>query len=391
MDIIRAVNARRIAGLFLLLVVSPALGDADSRTGNSGGAVCIRRLSPPALGPGPPATHPAASPVPGAVEASPGEVVGWLYFRARMYDPETGRFLSRDPVWDAGNVGGWYTFVGNGPVSGRDPFGRQARLDRGFGPGVNSGDSGPSAAPPQAWAQRWNELDEAAAKRKTWVDKVQDAVTEDFVTMEKGYLASMSECRSGSKVAGVTLLVGVLFMAADTATDVATLGGKKVVKEGAEEVAEVALKQVLKQGTEAATETAAKQTVKESEYLVNLYHGSRKWEGDKFDLDAAARNRTETHLTSKDPAVFLTDDPRRAITQYAGKDDAGRVVQAQVPKNVADEMRQVDPHGRLEFAAKTKEQVEVLNQAPPPRVMTTREALMEWSKGNLRQNYRREP
>ena len=51
---------------------------------------------------------------------------GWVYFRARFYDPEVGRFLSRDPVWDAGNVGGWYTFAGNGPVSGRDPFGDQA-------------------------------------------------------------------------------------------------------------------------------------------------------------------------------------------------------------------------------------------------------------------------
>ncbi len=50
---------------------------------------------------------------------------GWLYFRARFYDPEVGRFLSRDPVWDAGNVGGWYTFVGNGPLSGRDPWGLQ--------------------------------------------------------------------------------------------------------------------------------------------------------------------------------------------------------------------------------------------------------------------------
>jgi RHS repeat-associated protein len=48
---------------------------------------------------------------------------GLLYFRARYYDPETGRFLQRDPVWDAGNVGGQYTFCGNGPVSGRDPSG----------------------------------------------------------------------------------------------------------------------------------------------------------------------------------------------------------------------------------------------------------------------------
>lgn len=50
---------------------------------------------------------------------------GLLYFRARMYDPETGRFLQRDPVWDAGNVGGQYTFCGNGPLSRRDPGGRQ--------------------------------------------------------------------------------------------------------------------------------------------------------------------------------------------------------------------------------------------------------------------------
>jgi len=48
---------------------------------------------------------------------------GLVYFRNRYYDPGTGRFLQRDPVWDAGNVGGWYTFVGNGPWSGLDPLG----------------------------------------------------------------------------------------------------------------------------------------------------------------------------------------------------------------------------------------------------------------------------
>ena len=48
---------------------------------------------------------------------------GFLYFRNRFYDPALGRFLQRDPVWDAGNVGGWYTFVGGGPASGTDPSG----------------------------------------------------------------------------------------------------------------------------------------------------------------------------------------------------------------------------------------------------------------------------
>jgi RHS repeat-associated protein len=51
------------------------------------------------------------------------EETGLYYFRNRYYDPGAGRFLQRDPVWDAGNVGGQYTFVGNGPVSAGDPLG----------------------------------------------------------------------------------------------------------------------------------------------------------------------------------------------------------------------------------------------------------------------------
>lgn len=43
---------------------------------------------------------------------------------ARYYDPKTGRFISRDPVWDSGNVGNQYTFCGNSPISGRDPSGQ---------------------------------------------------------------------------------------------------------------------------------------------------------------------------------------------------------------------------------------------------------------------------
>ncbi len=60
------------------------------------------------------------------VEGEP-EVHGLLYFRARYYDPATGRFVQRDPVWDPGNFGNQYSFVGNSPVSGVDPFGDQAQ------------------------------------------------------------------------------------------------------------------------------------------------------------------------------------------------------------------------------------------------------------------------
>lgn len=48
---------------------------------------------------------------------------GLYDFRHRVYDAATGRFLQRDPVWDPGNFGGQYTFVGNGPVSRVDPLG----------------------------------------------------------------------------------------------------------------------------------------------------------------------------------------------------------------------------------------------------------------------------
>lgn len=54
------------------------------------------------------------------------EETGLYYYRNRYYDPETGRFVQRDPVWDAGNTGNQYSFVGNAPASGSDPQGTDA-------------------------------------------------------------------------------------------------------------------------------------------------------------------------------------------------------------------------------------------------------------------------
>lgn len=48
------------------------------------------------------------------------------HYRARTYDPDMGRFMSRDPigVWgDELNLGNPYAYVGNNPSTHRDPYG----------------------------------------------------------------------------------------------------------------------------------------------------------------------------------------------------------------------------------------------------------------------------
>lgn len=47
---------------------------------------------------------------------------GLYYFRERYYDPQTGRFLSQDPLGFAAGAN-YYAFVSNNPINGWDPFG----------------------------------------------------------------------------------------------------------------------------------------------------------------------------------------------------------------------------------------------------------------------------
>jgi RHS repeat-associated protein len=48
---------------------------------------------------------------------------GLLYMRARYYDPEVGRFISKDPIGFAGGDVNLYGYVGSNPVNWVDPFG----------------------------------------------------------------------------------------------------------------------------------------------------------------------------------------------------------------------------------------------------------------------------
>ncbi|MCZ7593230.1 MAG: RHS repeat-associated core domain-containing protein [Kiritimatiellae bacterium] len=56
-----------------------------------------------------------------------GDSFGWYYYRYRIYDPRTGRFISGDPLWfrDGPNL---FTYARNNPVDKVDPFGLASRI-----------------------------------------------------------------------------------------------------------------------------------------------------------------------------------------------------------------------------------------------------------------------
>jgi len=54
--------------------------------------------------------------------STPNQTGGFVYLRNRWYDPQTGRFLTQDPIGLAGGVN-LYSYAGNNPISFGDPFG----------------------------------------------------------------------------------------------------------------------------------------------------------------------------------------------------------------------------------------------------------------------------
>jgi RHS repeat-associated protein len=47
---------------------------------------------------------------------------GLMFYRARWYDAQVGRFISEDPIGFIGGVN-WYAYVDNSPVGTLDPLG----------------------------------------------------------------------------------------------------------------------------------------------------------------------------------------------------------------------------------------------------------------------------
>ncbi len=91
------------------------------------------------------------------------EETGLYYYRARYYDPQVGRFISKDPIGFASGNSVLYGFVGNNPVNFVDPTGL-AGCTIGFeASGAVSGFGGViglyanfSHDPTQAWYSGWS-------------------------------------------------------------------------------------------------------------------------------------------------------------------------------------------------------------------------------------------
>ena len=109
-----------VSGVEELRLVADKNGETNSDHADWGGARVVRHADP---------AEPDPEPEPGdAAWTTPfgyrGEYTdaetGYVYLRARYYDPEMGRFLSEDPVRDGMN---WYVYAGNNPIMFVDPLG----------------------------------------------------------------------------------------------------------------------------------------------------------------------------------------------------------------------------------------------------------------------------
>ena len=72
------------------------------------------------------------------------DATGLVYYRARYYDPTTGRFISRDPAGMPDGVNR-YAYVGNSPINATDPMGLYAASSSGSFGGFSGGVDGKGA------------------------------------------------------------------------------------------------------------------------------------------------------------------------------------------------------------------------------------------------------
>ncbi|MFG2296289.1 polymorphic toxin-type HINT domain-containing protein [Streptomyces sp. NPDC048603] len=117
----------------------------------------------------------------GFVGGTKEEATGFTLLGAREYDPTTGRFISPDPIIDAGDPQQWnaYAYANNSPFNASDPTGLKTSCDPGdrssiCGPDKNRPGAGHSNASPEA--EEYVEAEKAVTKAKARRDELKREV-----------------------------------------------------------------------------------------------------------------------------------------------------------------------------------------------------------------------
>jgi RHS repeat-associated protein len=106
--------------------------------------------------------------------STPNATGGFVYLRNRWYDPQTGRFLTQDPIGLAGGVN-LYSYAGSNPIAYADPFGLCPPDDN------NVGD-----CPDNSIGNGWRKLDESDAGRSVIQRYVDRRPTVDSLSSQCG-------------------------------------------------------------------------------------------------------------------------------------------------------------------------------------------------------------
>ncbi|MBI4862090.1 MAG: RHS repeat-associated core domain-containing protein [Candidatus Riflebacteria bacterium] len=272
---------------------------------------------------------------------------GLLFLRNRVYSPELMRFLSRDPIGFQGGQWNLYGYVGNNPVGRRDPIGLYD------------------------WEQFKRDADAFDKARMDALPLVPRLVG----GLIGGTLQEFGASRNEVEGLGVVL-----------ATRGAGLGPPGGWSSGLRSLSRYAYFLRRLRGRDApalacgpgAMSERELLAIEQADYLVELLHGSRRGlVGGEFSFEEALLNRSEFHLTGREPAICLTDDFVRAATQYATP--RGQVTRVLLPRRMVETMRQTDPFGRTEFLVRTRDQL--LNANYRILVQGQRDAILEWATG----------
>lgn len=121
---------------------------------------------------------------------------GFYYFRARWYDPDTGRWLSKDPIGISGGLN-QYVFCGNNPVNRIDPSGldwldNTANFSAGFGDTISFGAT--------RKIRQWMDTDDGVSSGSGWYKGGIGAGITHSLVLGGGRLAYTGLAKGGSMV-----------------------------------------------------------------------------------------------------------------------------------------------------------------------------------------------